>query len=64
MRTIARIVLISGLAVAGLTATAVPAVAGPPATQCEWGGQWYPHGWSGELSGRWMECSYGLWHMM
>ncbi|MDI1463551.1 hypothetical protein QEZ54_21445 [Catellatospora sp. KI3] len=64
MRTLRLLLIVVVTAVAGLTATTVPAQAGKPATMCEWNGAWYPHGWAGELSGRYMECSYGVWHMM
>lgn len=64
MRTL-RLLLIIGVATAaGMTAAAVPAQAQKPGTMCEWNGTWYPHGWSGVLDGRYMECSYGVWHMM
>ncbi len=64
MRAFARLLLLGSIALAGATAaTGTPAQAGPPATFCAWGGQYYPHGWAGELDGRWMECYYGLWHM-
>ena len=65
MRAIVRLVLIGSIALAGATAmSATPAQAGPPATFCHWGSQYYPHGWAGVLDGRLMECSYGVWHMM